>query len=82
MLFRCWHQVRTEFLFGAQGTKRVGLSPGDRLRPVRAGQAGRAAAVPVGGQVRPGERRRAEGDRAQVLQATVPERARLRGGQR
>lgn len=32
--------------------------------------------------MRSGERRGAEGDRAPMLQATVPERARLRGGQR
>lgn len=32
--------------------------------------------------MRSGERRGAEGDSAPVLQAAVPERARLRGGQR
>lgn len=69
-------------MFSAEGAERVGLPPGDRFRAIRAGQTGRAAAVPVGGQVRSGERRGAEGDRATVLQAAVPKRARLRGGQR
>lgn len=79
---RCRYKVRAEFLFGAEGIERVGLSPGDRFRSVRTGQARRAVAVPVGGQMRSGERRGTEGDRAPVLQAAVPERARLRGGQR
>lgn len=69
-------------MFCTEGAERVGLSPGNRFRSVRAGQVGCAAAVLVGGQMRSGERRRAEGDRAPVLQVAVPERARLRGGQR
>jgi len=69
-------------MFCAEGAERVGLPSSDRFRAVRAGQTGRAAAVPFGGQVRSGERRGTEGDRAPVLQAAVPERARLRGGQR
>lgn len=82
MFCRCRHKVRAEFLFGAEGAERVGLPPGDRFRSLRVGQVGRAAPVPVGGQVRPGERRGPEGGRAPVLQVAVPERAGLRGGQR
>lgn len=82
IISRRWYQVRAEFLFGVEGAERVGLPPGDRFRTVRAGQTGRTSTVPVGGQVRSSERRGAEGDRATVLQAAVPERARLRGGQR
>lgn len=76
------YKVRAEFLFGAQRAERFGLPPGDRLRAVRAGQAGGAVAISVGGQVRSGERRRAQSNSAPVLQVAVPERTRLRGGQR
>jgi len=76
------YQVRAEFLFGAEGTERFGLSPGDRFWTVRASQTGRATTVPVGGQVRSSERCGAEGDSAPMLQTAVSERARLRGGQR
>jgi len=43
------NKVRAQFLFGPEGAERVGLSPGDRFRPVRAGQAGGVTPVSVGG---------------------------------
>lgn len=78
--FRCRDQTRSQFLLHASRVERQRLQPRYRLRPPRVGQIRSDASVPIGSEMRPGQRRGTKSDCQTLLQITIFERKRLRGG--